>query len=52
MNPPLSTIRIPKERMGKLAISRLISRIENILPERITLRIAANLIIRDSVKKI
>ena len=52
MNPPLSTIRIPKERMGKLAISRLISRIENILPERITLRIAADLIIRDSVKKI
>ena len=52
MNPPLSTIRIQKESMGKLAISRLISRIENILPERITMRISADLIIRDSVKKI
>ncbi len=49
LNPSLSTIRIQKERMGKLAVIRLLERIDSLIPERITLRINSDLVIRDSV---
>ena len=52
MSPSLSTVRIQKERMGRIAVSRLLSRIENLVPERITLRLSADLIIRESVKPV
>ncbi len=51
-SPPVSTIRIQKERMGKLAVSRLIERIERPTPERITLRLSSDLMLRESVKKL
>ena len=52
VEPRLSTVRIQKERMGRIAVSRLISRIETIIPERITLRLNSDLVIRESVKAI
>ncbi len=50
IEPPLSTVRVQKERMGRLAISRLISRIESTVPERIMTRIRSELVLRGSTK--
>lgn len=52
LRPPLSTIRIQKERLGQIAIKRIISRIKKNIPERITLRLSSDLIIRDSVRSL
>ena len=50
-DPPLSTLRVPKERMGRIAMSRLIQNIERITPEKIMLRIRSELILRKSIGK-
>ena len=49
ISPPLSTVKVQKERMGRLAMSRLIDRIERTIPERIMLRIRSEFVLRGSI---
>lgn len=48
-DPPLTTIRVFKQRMGMLAVSRLIERIEKKVEEHIKIEVGTELIIRESV---
>ncbi len=52
IDPPLTTVKVQKERMGRLAMSRLIDRIEKQMPERIMLHIRSELVSRGSVADI
>ena len=52
IDPPLSTVRVQKERMGRLAMSRLIERIEKPIPERIMLTIRSEIVLRGSIGKL
>ncbi len=49
IDPPLSTVKVQKERMGRLAMSRLINLIESDLPERTMLQIRSEIILRGSI---
>jgi LacI family transcriptional regulator len=49
-DPPITTLRVYKERMGKIAVKRLIERIMNNVEERIKIEVKTELIERKSVK--
>ncbi|SET88496.1 LacI family DNA-binding transcriptional regulator [Paenibacillus sp. NFR01] len=47
--PPLTTVHVPKEAMGRSAVEKLLSRIENLAAPFEKILIAADLVHRDSV---
>ncbi|ADQ03920.1 transcriptional regulator, LacI family [Caldicellulosiruptor owensensis OL] len=49
-DPPITTLRVYKERMGKIAVKRLIERIMNNVEERVKIEVRTELIERKSVK--
>ena len=49
LNPPLTTMRVQKQRMGALAVERLNTLIQNAPPERIHIAIAPEILVRQSV---
>ncbi len=51
IEPPLSTVRVPKQRMGMLAVERLMSRINRETGEYVRIAVKTSLIIRDSVSR-
>ncbi len=50
--PPLTTIHVPKERLGMLAVDRLVSRINESVEEFVKIEIGTTLVERGSVKTI
>lgn len=50
--PNLTTVNVPKQRMGVLAVDRLVSRINETPEEFIKLEVGTTLVIRDSVKSL
>lgn len=49
LNPPLTTMRVQKQRMGALAVERLNVLIQQAPPERIHIAIAPEILVRQSV---
>lgn len=49
--PPLSTVHIPKTRLGKLAAQLLINRLQDPGMERVTMNISTRLVLRESVRE-
>lgn len=49
IDPPLSTVRVPKQRMGMLAVDRLVSRISRETEEAVRIAVKTTLITRGSV---
>jgi DNA-binding LacI/PurR family transcriptional regulator len=47
--PTLSTIKVFKQRMGMIAVSRLIEKIEGDAPEFVKIEVGTELVIRDSI---
>jgi LacI family transcriptional regulator len=52
IDPPLSTMRVPKKNLGVLAVERLLKRINGDRAESIRIAIDTSLVIRDSVRQI
>lgn len=52
MDPPLTTMHVPKHQMGVLAVKRLIEKLENSSREILTIEIRTRLIRRNSVQNI
>ena len=52
IEPKLTTMRVPKQRLGMLAVDRLIANINNEAKEIIKLEVSTELVERDSVYKI
>jgi LacI family transcriptional regulator len=52
IDPPLSTMRVPKKTMGMLAVDRLLKRIHNEAGESVRISVYTTLVIRSSVKKL
>lgn len=50
--PGLTTIHVPKQRMGILAVDRLVARINDNPEEFVKLEVGTRLVVRDSVKPI
>jgi LacI family transcriptional regulator len=50
IDPPLTTVNVPKYYMGNLAVKRLIELIEDCLNEPIKIEVNTKLVIRNSVK--
>lgn len=48
--PELTTIHVPKQRMGMLAVDRLVTRINDNPEEFVKIEVGTNLVVRDSVK--
>ena len=51
LEPPLTTVKVYKQRMGMLAVKRLLEKLEGNAPEFIKLEIGTELVIRKSVVK-
>lgn len=51
-NPPLSTVNIPKKRIGKLAADTLVSKLKNKSRKNETIYLSASIIDRGSIKKV
>lgn len=49
LEPPLTTMRVHKERVGALAVMRLHERIQQELPERVHILVQPSIIVRGSV---
>jgi LacI family transcriptional regulator len=52
IDPPLSTMRVPKKSMGIIAVERLIRKGEDEISETIRIEVNTELIIRSSVKSL
>lgn len=51
VNPPLTTVKVPKEEMGRIAVKLLIQRMEGALPVPMHVFLPTALMIRSSCKK-
>jgi len=51
MDPPLTTINVPKERLGSLAVERLLSQIEQPTEEFVKVEVGTKLVKRQSVRQ-
>ena len=49
-NPPLTTMRVPKQMMGRLAVRRIVSKIEKPEEPRIKIQVCTELVARESVR--
>jgi len=52
IDPPLSTMRVPKKTLGILAVDQLLKRIQNETAESVRISVNTSLIIRSSTKEI
>jgi len=52
IDPPLTTIKVHKQRMGMVAVKRLIEKIEENAAEFIKIEVGTELVVRKSVRKI
>ncbi len=52
MNPPLTTIYVPKQRLGMLAVKRLISQIQQETAEFVKIEVGTHLVCRQSVRAV
>ncbi|MDR2629446.1 MAG: substrate-binding domain-containing protein, partial [Spirochaetaceae bacterium] len=52
IDPPLSTMRVPKKSLGIAAVERLLKRINNETAESIRIAVNTELIIRSSVRQL
>lgn len=52
IDPPLTTMYVPKQELGALAVDRLLSKIKAVKKETVKIQVATHLIERNSVKKL
>ncbi len=52
LDPPLTTVGVPKERLGSLAMDRLYAKIEQAVPEFVKIEVGTTLIERASVRSL
>ncbi len=52
MDPPLTTMHVPKQQMGILAMRRLVEKINGQLPEPFTIKVCTTLVERYSIKQL
>ncbi len=52
LDPPLTTVSVPKKRLGSLAVERLYQKIEKNAPEFIKIEVGTTLVERSTVRKL